>query len=126
MNTGMTGTPRLLVVDDDATIREMLEMVLESEGYEVVTAPHGEAAFVLLDQISPDVIILDMKMPVMDGWTFAREFHARYDGGVPILVLTAADDARRRAEEIGANGWIGKPFDVNALLEHVRLHVGAA
>ncbi len=57
-----------------------------------------------------------MKMPVMNGWELAREFRSRYDSQVPILVLTASADARRRAEEIGANGWIGKPFDLDTLV----------
>ena len=112
----MTGTRRLLVVDDDATIREMLEMVLDSEGYEVVTAPHGVAAFALLDQIRPHVILLDMKMPVMDGWGFLEQYRRRPGPKVPVVVLTAAQDDSRRAGEVGADAYVAKPFAIDDLI----------
>src|SRR5215211_7460959 len=112
----MTGTPRLLVVDDDPTIREMLEMVLDSEGYEVVTAQHGKAAFALLDQVRPHVILLDMKMPVMDGWGFLAEYRRRPGAKVPIVVLTAAQDDTRRAGEAGADAYVAKPFAIDDLI----------
>ena len=67
----------------------------------------------------PDLILLDMKMPVMNGWVFAKEYHRRYDKGAPIIVVTAADDARQRAIETGAVGWISKPFDADDLLRAV-------
>ena len=107
---------RLLVVDDDPTIREMLDMVLVSEGYEVVTAPHGAAALRLLDQIHPDVIVLDMKMPVMDGWQFLRQYRQRPDPKAPVVVLTAAQDDKRRAADVGANAYLAKPFAIDDLI----------
>ena len=113
----MTGPRRLLVVDDDATIREMLEMVLDSEGYEVVTAPHGEAAFALLDQVQPNVILLDMKMPILDGWAFLEQYRRRPGAKVPIVVLTAAQDDSRRAGEVGADAYVAKPFAIDDLLQ---------
>ena len=112
----MTGPPRLLVVDDDPTIREMLEMVLDSEGYEVVTAPHGEAAFALLDRIRPHVILLDMKMPVLDGWGFLERYRRRPDPKAPVVVLTAAQDDSRRAGEVGADAYVAKPFAIDDLI----------
>jgi len=107
---------RLLVVDDDPTIREMLDMVLVSEGYEVITAPHGAAALTLLDHITPDVIVLDMKMPVMDGWQFLRQYRERPGPKVPVLVLTAAQDDKRRAADVGANAYLAKPFTIDDLV----------
>jgi len=98
----MTGVPRLLVVDDDPTIREMLEMVLDSEGYAVTTAQHGLAAFALLDEVRPHVILLDMKMPVMDGWGFLERYRQRPGPKVPVVVLTAAQDDSRRPRRPGA------------------------
>jgi CheY-like chemotaxis protein len=110
---------RLLVVDDDPTIREMLDMVLASEGYEVITAAHGAAALALVDQRRPHVILLDMKMPVMDGWEFLRQYRARPGAKVPIVVITAAQDDRREAADIGAQAYIAKPFAIDDLLRAV-------
>jgi len=112
----MTGAPRLLVIDDDPTIREMLEMVLDSEGYEVVTAPHGMAAFAVLDQVRPHVIILDMKMPIMDGWGFLERYRRRPGAKAPVVVLTAAQDDSRRASEVGADAYVAKPFAIDDLI----------
>ena len=121
----MTGAPRLLVVDDDATIREMLEMVLDSEGYEVVTAPHGLAALALLDQFRPSVILLDMKMPIMDGWGFLDRYRRMPGAKVPVVVLTAAQDDSRRAGEVGADAYVGKPFAIDDLIRVLDRCIGA-
>jgi CheY-like chemotaxis protein len=112
----MSETCRLLVVDDDANIREMLDMVLVSEGFEVVTAAHGAAALTLLDQIRLDVILLDMKMPVMDGWEFLKRYRQRPGQKVPVVVLTAAQDDKRRAADVGADAYIAKPFAIDDLI----------
>jgi CheY-like chemotaxis protein len=106
-------------VDDDPTIREMLGMVLASEGYEVITAAHGAAALALVDQRRPHVILLDMKMPVMDGWEFLRQYRQRPGAKVPIVVITAAQDDRREAADIGAQAYIAKPFAIDDLLRAV-------
>jgi len=122
----MSSTPcRLLVVDDDPTIREMLDMVLASEGYEVITAAHGAAALALVDQRRPHVILLDMKMPVMDGWEFLRQYRQRPGAKVPIVVITAAQDDRREAADIGAQAYIAKPFAIDDLLRAVDQCVAA-
>ena len=73
----------------------------------------------------PGVILLDMRMPVMNGWEFAREYHTRYGGeAAPIVVVTAAENARARAEEIGADGWLEKPFEIEDVLRMVARFVG--
>lgn len=107
---------RLLVVDDDANIREMLDMVLASEGFEVITASHGAAALGMLDRVRPHVILLDMKMPVMDGWEFLRQYRRRPGAKVPVVVLTAAQDDKRRAADVGADAYIAKPFAIDDLI----------
>src|SRR3954454_6476057 len=112
----MMNTPRLLVVDDDATIREMLDLVLSGEGYEVITAAHGAAALSLLDRMKPHAILLDMKMPVMDGWEFLKQYRQRPGAKVPVVVVTAAQDARRRAADVGADAYIAKPFAIDDLI----------
>ena len=76
---------RLLVVDDDPTIREMLEMLLDSEGYQVATASNGADALDVLSDIHPDVILLDMKMPVMDGWEFMDRYRTLVDATAPVV-----------------------------------------
>jgi DNA-binding response OmpR family regulator len=66
-----------------------------------------------------------MKMPVMNGWEFAAEFRAKFDSRAPIVVVTAAENAEKRAHEIGAAGWVSKPFDVGVLVRTVRRHMTA-
>jgi CheY-like chemotaxis protein len=119
----MSGTRRLLVVEDDESIRNMIEMVLDSEGYAVRTARNGAEALALLGQERPDLIFLDMKMPGMDGWEFARRYAAVPAPKPPVIVLTAAQDASRRAAEIGAQGYLAKPFSIDQLLQIVDDHL---
>lgn len=111
----------ILVVDDDPEILAMLRDFLESEGLAVRTAANGAEALEALDEVMPALILLDMRMPVLDGWAFAKRFHERALT-YPIVVMTAAESARRWAEEIGATGYIAKPFDVNELLETIERH----
>jgi CheY-like chemotaxis protein len=111
----------ILVVEDDNAVMSAICGLLEFEGYNIIQAGNGSEA---LDQLRlhgiPDVILLDMKMPVMNGWQFAAEFNARYDHQAPIIVLTAAADAEKRAREIQANAWIPKPFKIEELLSVVK------
>lgn len=111
----------ILVVDDDPEILEMLRDFLEGEGLTVHTASNGAEALETLDELVPSIILLDMRMPVLDGWGFAEQLRARRLN-YPIVVMTAADSARRWAEEIGASGYIAKPFDVNELLQAIERH----
>lgn len=108
--------PRVLVVDDDEGIGEFVGMALSDEGYKVETAPHGAVALEIVGRQAPDVILLDMRMPIMDGWEFARRYRERPGPHAPIVVMTAARDAADRAAEITAEGVLAKPFDLDALL----------
>jgi len=108
-------TCRILVVDDDELIRATVTGILLQEGYRVETATNGSDALDSLDRISPDIVLLDMRMPVIDGWGFARIVRERRLG-VRIVVMTAAQDARRRAEEIAADAYLSKPFDLDELI----------
>ena len=118
----MTSSARpILVIDDDVEIVAMLRDFLEGEGLTVRTAGNGAEALDIIDDVAPALILLDMRMPVLDGWAFAarlRERRATY----PIVVMTAAESARRWADEIGATGYIAKPFDVNELLQLIERH----
>jgi CheY-like chemotaxis protein len=108
--------PHILVVDDDTSIRSFVELALDGEGYAVTTAMNGAQALDLTKTIRPDLILLDMRMPVMDGWTFARTYRGQAGPHAPIVVITAAPDAGARASEIQADDYLGKPFDLDDLL----------
>ncbi len=110
---------RVLVVDDDKAIRTFVEMALVEEGYEVMMAENGSEALSILAQISPDLILLDMRMPVMDGWTFSQVYRQHHSRPVPIIVLTAATDATQFASQIQADNFLAKPFDLVDLIDLV-------
>ncbi len=111
----------ILVVDDDEAILETVVDALTFEGYAVETATNGAEALDAVARARPSLVLLDMRMPVMDGWGFAERVHQ--DGtDVCILVMTAAQDARRWAGEIGAQGYLAKPFDLGELLDAVERH----
>jgi CheY-like chemotaxis protein len=117
--TERPGSSLILVVDDDPVILSLVAGTLEDEGYEAVTAPHGAAALEILARRRrvgaplPDLILLDMRMPVMDGWAFAEAYRRTSGPHAPIVVITAAHDAADRAAEIGADAVLAKPFDLD-------------
>lgn len=107
---------RILVVDDEDTIRELVVMALADEGYETAVACHGAEALALLCREPADLILLDMRMPVMDGWEFARAYQAAPGPHAPLVVLTAGRSAAEAAAAIGAVGCLAKPFELDNLL----------
>jgi len=109
----------ILVVDDDPDLREFLGLTLTSMGFEVISAANGQEALDVVTTHTPDLILLDMKMPVMNGWEFCRALEGR-DACPPIVVLTAAPDPAARAAEVHAQGWLGKPFEYADLEAIVR------
>jgi two-component system chemotaxis response regulator CheY len=121
----MSDTERrpILVVDDDEIILQSVELVLADEGYDVVVASNGKEALERVEQRPPCLVLLDMKMPVMDGWAFAAAYRERPAPHAPILVMTASQDTRSRAADIGGDGYLAKPFDVDHLLDLVQRHV---
>jgi two-component system chemotaxis response regulator CheY len=110
---------RILVVDDDESIRQFIEMALADRGYEVITAEHGRAALERIATAPPDLILLDMRMPVMDGWVFAEAYRKSPAPHAPVVVLTAARDAEQSALQIVADAYLPKPFDLRSLHELV-------
>lgn len=112
----------ILVIDDEAPIRLMVADALQAEGHPVVTAEHGAAALELLRATVPCLILLDMRMPVMDGWTFARTYRGQPGPHAPIVVMTAARSAQAWAKEVGAAGVLAKPFGLDDLLGLVAEH----
>jgi DNA-binding response OmpR family regulator len=114
----------ILVVEDDADLLALMEMILVDAGRRVRTAREGGAALQRVGEEVPALILLDMRMPGMNGWDFAREFRARHGRACPIVVVTAAENARQRAEEIGADAWLAKPFDIDEVLAIVDRFLG--
>ena len=109
----------ILVVDDDPSILTTVCEILDLEGYPVETAANGAEALRAVERSRPSLVLLDMRMPVLDGWGFARALKER-GLELPILVMTAAQNARRWAEEIGADGHLAKPFELPDLLDAVE------
>src|SRR5215210_9393428 len=113
----------ILVVDDDPDILSTISDILEFEGYKVERAINGEEGLKVIDRIRPWLVLLDMRMPVLNGWDFARILKERKIN-LPILVMTAAQDAQRWAQEIGAEGYVAKPFDLTDLLHAIERQKG--
>ena len=112
---------RVLVVDDDPPLRRMLERTLSAEGFEVNIAPDGGAALVAVERGAPDVIVLDVAMPVLDGLAVCRRLRGK-GLPTPILMLTARDAVRDRVAglEAGADDYLVKPFAVQELIARLR------
>ena len=111
----------LLLVDDDAPIRRMLERTLSAEGYDVEAAADGGAALAAVERSVPDAIVLDVSMPGVDGLAVTRRLRAK-GLRVPILLLTARDAVHERIAglDAGADDYLVKPFDVDELTARVR------
>jgi two-component system, chemotaxis family, chemotaxis protein CheY len=116
---GRLDTCHVLVVDDDEIILAAVSGFLVQEGFNVETATNGSEALECVERARPHVVLLDMRMPVLDGWAFASALRER-DIALRIVVMTAAQDARRWAEEIGAQAYLAKPFDLDDLIVIVQ------
>jgi CheY-like chemotaxis protein len=118
------GTPPLvLVVDDDPDILEAICEILAMEGYRVAQARHGAEALARVAAERPDLILLDLMMPVMDGVAFAEALRTRHPGGIPTLVISA-DANPERAGGLQARAFLAKPFDLETLLAQVAAATG--
>ncbi len=112
-----------LVVDDSVSMRRMVAFTLSQAGFSVLEGENGQAALALLDGMAVELIITDVNMPVMDGFSFVREVRRRAEyAETPILMLTTDSEQERKAagRSAGATGWIVKPFDPERLVEVVR------
>ncbi len=112
---------RALAVDDSATMRNLVKIALEAEGFVVDTAENGKEALELTKRNTYDVVITDINMPVMDGLEFIREFRST-NRTTPVLVLTTETEAKKKeeAKRLGATGWIVKPFKPEDLVKVVK------
>lgn len=109
----------ILIVDDDASVRSTLEEILDLEGYPFESAKDGYEALRAIEKTRPSLIVLDMRMAGLDGWSFAQKLRER-GHRLPILLMTADQGARRWAEELGADGYLAKPFDLADLLDAIE------
>ena len=119
-------TSRILIVEDHADLRDMLAVLLETEGYAVQTATNGIEALERLHEECPRLILLDLMMPVMSGDEFRERQLAdpRYRD-VPVICMTAAHDGRERAARMHADDYFQKPLDFEQLLTVVRSKMGS-
>lgn len=109
----------VLVVDDERDLVESMVRLLRIAGYPARSARNGVEALEAVSEAKPAVVLLDILMPVMDGWECARELRARYDRDLPIVIVTAAEHIQARCREIDADDVLAKPFDLQQLLEVV-------
>ena len=114
----------VLVVDDDEGVRDFVSEALRDVGYEVVTAEHGGAALAELEHVEPCVVLLDMRMPVVDGWAFSRRYRARAGRTAPNVVMTPSARARTWCAAIGGDAYLAKPFDLDDLYAVVGRYCG--
>ena len=118
-----TDGPLVLIVDDDDRLREYIRVNLEAEGYVVREAANAEAGLAALDEESPDLILLDVMMPKVDGWEMLQRVHEKHGvGAIPVIMFSGKVDERSADEAAsrGAQGFIGKPFDPRALIESTK------
>ncbi|WPU64356.1 response regulator [Peredibacter starrii] len=117
----MTDSKTILIIEDEKVILHTLKDFLEVEGYDVLIAGNGLVALELLNNTPmPDLLLLDMKMPKMNGWEFARAYSENFKERAPIIVATAAVDAEQRARDVNAIDWVEKPFNLDILLEKIK------
>jgi excisionase family DNA binding protein len=120
---GPPAGPRVLIVDDDARVREFVRVNLEIEGYEVREAGSAEEGLAAIDEEPPDLILLDVMMPKVDGWEMLQRLQERHGvGSIPVIMFSGKVDEETAGEATtrGAQGFIGKPFDPRALIESTR------
>ena len=114
---------KILVVDDEVNITQILEFSIGAEGYEVITAANGEEAIDKARREQPDLIILDIMMPKIDGYEACRILKANpLTKGIPVVLLTAKgrDIDKRLGYEVGATDYIIKPFSPNKLVDRIH------
>lgn len=114
--------PRILIVEDDPDLRKILRLQLTGAGFAVEEAPNGAVGFAMVQQQRPDCIILDLMMPVVDGFGFLKRVRSVTGlQGVPILILTASNDERHKARgfQYQADAYMSKPYDLESLTEQV-------
>lgn len=111
---------KILIIEDEQNIRELLRLYLEREGYKVVEATNGADGLAMCKSETPDMLLLDVMMPMMDGWQVCRA--VREDSTVPIIMLTAKGETSDRVSglEMGADDYIVKPLEMPEVIARIR------
>jgi excisionase family DNA binding protein len=120
---GRGSGPTVLIVDDDPKLREYIRVNLEMEGYSVKEAGSAEEGLGVLEESTPDLVLLDVMMPEVDGWEMLRRVQERHGvGGIPVIMFSGKVDEKAAAEATsrGAQGFIGKPFNPQALINQTK------
>jgi excisionase family DNA binding protein len=115
--------PLVLIVDDDERVREYVRVNLEMEGYAVREAGSANEGLGVLEEVSPDLILLDVMMPEVDGWEMLRRVQERHGvGAIPVVMFSGKvnEESAEEATARGAQGFVGKPFDPQQLIEHAK------
>ncbi len=120
------GGPLVLVVDDDARLREFMRVNLEMEGYSVREASSADEALAALEDQAPELVLLDVVMPGVDGWQMLQRMQERH-GSIPVIMFSGKvdDQSAADAESRGARAFMGKPFDPQQLIERAKQLVPA-
>ncbi|HEY2327522.1 MAG TPA: response regulator [Gaiellaceae bacterium] len=116
---GQSNGPLVLVVDDDASVRELMRVNLEAEGYAVREAGGADEALAVIDDQAPQLVLLDVVMPGIDGWQMLKRMQERH-GSIPVIMFSGEVSAEGDAEERGAQAFVGKPFDPLQLIERAK------
>jgi excisionase family DNA binding protein len=113
--------PMILLVDDDERVRELVRVNLEFEGYIVREAGSAEEGLAAIDDARPDLILLDVMMPQVDGWEMLRRIQERHGAGaIPVVMFSGQVESGDVARERGAQGFVGKPFDLQQLIDQTK------
>jgi len=116
----MAEAKKILIVDDEQQLALAVKIRLQSRGYQVVTAGDGKQALEAIEKEHPDLVILDILMPVMDGYSCIREMNSRFGRGkIPVIVLTARDRMKDLFDLEGIEDYVVKPFDHEDLLARI-------
>ena len=110
----------ILIVDDDADIRDMMKLFLETDGYQVIAAADGQDALEQLQRVRPGVIVLDLTMPDMDGEEFLQRMRATRFARTPVIIMSGRDSSQDKAQELHAAACVKKPVDLDELLKTIR------
>jgi excisionase family DNA binding protein len=113
--------PLVLLVDDDERVRELVRVNLEFEGYVVNEAGSAEEGMSAIEDAKPDLVLLDVMMPHIDGWEMLRRIQERYGAGaIPVVMFSGQVEAGAQAATSGAQAFVGKPFDLQQLIEQTK------
>ena len=127
MKLEQKGSSSVLVIEDDPDMRGLLVLMLEDQGHRVLAASDGREGLDVAERIKPDLILLDMKMPVMDGFEFRRAQQSDGDlARIPTVIISALHQMSRRVAELAVDDALAKPIDIELLLRVVARHSGAA